>query len=283
MNLIEITDINATELDIFSRLPEVQLLRYYEPEPGVFLAESANVILRALESGYEPLSMLVETGRMKSEGRPVFEAIRKLWGKEKLEEISVYTAKREIVTQLTGYELVRGLWAVLRRKPVALLQEFCSDKKRIALLYDIVNPTNVGAIIRSAAALGMDGALLSRGSVDPLTRRATRVSMGTVFQMPWTVASKQDATGAGLIRQLQSYGFQTAAMALTDDCTSVDDKRLQDAQKLVIVLGTEGTGLPDEVIKACDYRVMIPMYHGVDSLNVAAASAVCFWEIAKPK
>ncbi len=283
MNLIEITDINAPELDIFARMPEVQLLRYFEPQPGVFLAESANVVLRALEAGYEPLSMLVETGRMESEAGPVFEGIKRLWGEEKLDEIPVYTAKREIVTRLTGYELVRGLWTVMRRKPVALLQDFCSDKRRIALLYDVVNPTNVGAIIRSAAALGMDGALLSRGSVDPLTRRATRVSMGTVFQMPWTVASKQDGTGADLIRQLQSYGFQTAAMALTDDCTSVDDKRLQEAERLVIVLGTEGTGIPDEVIDACDYRVMIPMYHGVDSLNVAAASAVCFWEIAKPK
>ena len=281
MNLIEITDINASELDIFARLPEVQLLRYYEPQPGVFLAESANVILRALETGYEPLSMLVETGRMDSEGRPVFECIKRLWGGEKLEEIPVYTAKREIVTQLTGYELVRGLWAVLRRKPVASLQEFCYDKKRITLLYDVVNPTNVGAIIRSAAALGMDGALLSRGSVDPLTRRATRVSMGTVFQMPWTVASKHDAVGAGLIRQLQSYGFQTAAMALTKDCIGVDDERLRAADRLAIVLGTEGTGLPDEVIDACDFRVMIPMYHGVDSLNVAAASAVCFWEVSK--
>ena len=281
MNLIEITDINAAELDIFARLPEVQLLHYYEPEPGVFLAESANVIQRALEAGYEPLSMLIETGRMESEGRPVFEAIERLWGEEKLETIPIYTARREIVTRLTGYELVRGLWAVLRRKPVAGLEEFCRGKRRITLLYDIVNPTNVGAIIRSAAALGMDGAMLSRGSVDPLTRRATRVSMGTVFQMPWTVASKQDNEGAGLIRQLQSYGFVVAAMALTEDCIGVDDEKLHKAERLAIVLGTEGTGLPDEIIDACDYRVMIPMYHGVDSLNVAAASAVCFWEIAK--
>ena len=281
MNYIEITDINAPELDVFSRLSEVQLYRYYEPEMGIFLAESANVILRALEAGYEPLSMLVETNRIEIEARPVFDAIEKICGKEKLNSIPVYTADSEIVTLLTGYTLVRGLWMTLRRKPETPIEEFCRDKKRITVLFDVVNPTNVGAIIRSAAALGMDGALLSYASVDPLTRRSARVSMGTVFQMPWTKASKEESEGINLIRTLQSYGFKTVAMALTEDSTSIDNDEIRANEKLAVVMGTEGTGLPKEVIAACDYRVMIPMYHGVDSLNVAAASAISFWELLK--
>ena len=281
MNFIEITDINAPELDVFSRISEVQLYRYYEPEIGIFLAESANVILRALEAGYEPLSMLVETNRIEIEARPVFDAIEKLFGKDKLESIPVYTADTEIVTQLTGYTLVRGLWMTLRRKPEIPVEEFCRDKKRITVLFDVVNPTNVGAIIRSAAALGMDGALLSYASVDPLTRRSARVSMGTVFQMPWTKAGKEESEGINLIRTLQSYGFKTVAMALTEDSTSIDNDEIRANEKLAVIMGTEGTGLPKDVIAACDYRVMIPMYHGVDSLNVAAASAVAFWELLK--
>ena len=281
MNFIEITDINAPELDVFSRISEVQLYRYYEPEIGIFLAESANVILRALEAGYEPLSMLVETNKIEIEARPVFDAIEKLFGKDKLESIPVYTADTEIVTQLTGYTLVRGLWMTLRRKPEIPVEEFCRDKKRITVLFDVVNPTNVGAIIRSAAALGMDGALLSYASVDPLTRRSARVSMGTVFQMPWTKAGKEESEGINLIRTLQSYGFKTVAMALTEDSTSIDNDEIRANEKLAVIMGTEGTGLPKDVIAACDYRVMIPMYHGVDSLNVAAASAVAFWELLK--
>ena len=281
MNFIEITDINSPELDVFSRISEVQLYRYYEPEIGIFLAESANVILRALEAGYEPLSMLVETNRIEIEARPVFDAIEKLCGKDKLESMPIYTADSEIVTQLTGYTLVRGLWMTLRRKPETPIKEFCADKKRITVLFDVVNPTNVGAIIRSAAALGMDGALLSYASVDPLTRRSARVSMGTVFQMPWTKASKEESEGINLIRTLQSYGFKTVAMALTEDSTSIDNDEIRANEKLAVIMGTEGTGLPKDVIAACDYRVMIPMYHGVDSLNVAAASAISFWELLK--
>ena len=281
MNLIEINDINSPALDVFTRISEAQLFRYYEPEPGVFLAESANVILRALEAGYEPLSMLVETGRIEVEAGPVFDAIEKSWGEEKKNTIPVYTAPREIVTKLTGYALVRGLWMVLRRKEAVSVNECCKDKKRIAVLYDVVNPTNVGAIIRSAAALGMDGALLTYPSVDPLTRRSARVSMGTVFQIPWAKASKEESEGISLIKQLQSYGFRTVAMALTEDSTSVDNEEIRANEKLAVVLGTEGTGLPKDVISACDYRVMIPMYHGVDSLNVAAASAISFWELLK--
>ncbi len=281
MNFFEITDINAPELDVFSRISEVQLYRYYEPEIGIFLAESANVILRALEAGYEPLSMLVETNRIGIEARPVFDAIEKLCGKDKLDSMPIYTADSEIVTQLTGYTLVRGLWMTLRRKPETPIDEFCADKKRITVLFDVVNPTNVGAIIRSAAALGMDGALLSYASVDPLTRRSARVSMGTVFQMPWTKATKEESEGINLILTLQSYGFKTVAMALTEDSTSIDNDEIRANEKLAVIMGTEGTGLPKEVISVCDYRVMIPMYHGVDSLNVAAASAISFWELLK--
>jgi tRNA G18 (ribose-2'-O)-methylase SpoU len=281
MNFIEITDINASELDVFSRISETQLYRYYEPEIGIFLAESANVILRALEAGYEPLSMLVEKERIEIEARPVFDAIEKLCGRDKLESMPIYTAESDIVTNLTGYTLVRGLWMVLRRKPEESVEEFCRDKKRITLLFDIVNPTNVGALIRSAAALGMDGALLSYASVDPLTRRSARVSMGTVFQIPWTKATKEESEGISLIRQLQSYGFKTVAMALTEDSTSVDSDEIRANEKLAVVMGTEGYGLPKDVIEACDYRVMIPMFHGVDSLNVAAAGAISYWELMK--
>lgn len=281
MNLIEITDLNAPELDVFSRITEPQLRTYYEPELGIFLAETGNVILRALEAGYEPLTVLVETEKMESEAGPVFDAIEKIWGKEKLDAIPVYTAKHEIVVNLIGYNLVRGLWMALRRKPEIPVEEFCRDKRRITVLFDVVNPTNVGAIVRSAAALGMDGALLTHASVDPLTRRAARVSMGTVFQIPWSRATLEESEGINLIRQLRSYGFKTVAMALTEDSTSIDNDEIRANEKLAVIMGSEGPGLPKEVIAACDYRVMIPMYHGVDSLNVAAASAVAFWELMK--
>ena len=281
MKTIEIKDINDPALDIFSRLSETELYHYNEPKPGFFLAESANVILRALEAGYEPFSMLIEKERMETEGAPVFEYIRIHLGEDILDSISVYTAGREIVTLLTGYTLVRGLWAVMRRRPLPALDDFLKGKKKVAVLYDIVNPTNVGAIIRSAAALGMDGALLSHDSVDPLTRRSARVSMGTVFQMPWTKLGKAGQTGSSLVMKLKSSGFVTAAMALDDNSVNVNDEKLLSSEKLAIFLGTEGDGLPDEVIDSCDFRVMIPMHHGVDSLNVAAASAVIFWEVTK--
>ncbi len=281
MNIIEINDIYAAELDVFARLSEAQLYRYYEPEPGIILVETAYVILRALEAGYEPLSMLVETSRMEVEAGPVFDKIRELWGDQKLEEIPVYTAERELVMDLTGYNLVRGLWMTLRRKKQETIEDFCKGKNRIALLYDVVNPTNVGAIIRSAAALGMEGALLTHSTVDPLNRRSARVSMGSVFQLPWTKASRQVSEGDALIRMLQKSGYKTVAMALTEDSTSIDNDNIREKERLAVVLGTEGTGLPEEVIKACDYRVMIPMYNGVDSLNVAAASAISFWELSK--
>lgn len=281
MNIIEIKDINAPELKVFAASSEAQLYRYFDPEIGIFMAESANVVLRALEAGYEPLSVLVEDSRFEIEGRPVFDAIEKHWGKEKLDSIPVYMAQREIVMNITGYNLVRGLWVTLRRKPEPSIEEFLKDKKRITVLYDVVNPTNVGAIIRCAAALGMDGALLTHPSVDPLTRRSARVSMGTVFQIPWTQASREESEGLNLIKRLQENGFKTVAMALTEDSTSVDNDEIRANDKLAILMGSEGPGLPKEVIAACDYRVMIPMYHGVDSLNVAAASAISFWELMK--
>ena len=281
MNLIKISDVNASELDVFARLTENQLRTYCEPEPGMFLAESASVILSALEEGYEPLEMLVETGRLEAEAKPVFDSVRKYCGKAKAESLPVYTADHDIVSQLTGYALVRGLWMTLRRKPLVPVDEFLRDKKRITVLYDVVNPTNVGAIIRCAAALGMDGVLLTHPSVDPLTRRSARVSMGTVFKIPWTQAQRDESEDLNLINTLQSYGFKTVAMALTDDSTSVDNESIRANERLAVVLGTEGTGLPKDVIAKCDYRVMIPMYHGVDSLNVAAASAISFWELLK--
>lgn len=281
MNFIEITDINAPELDVFSRITEPQLRTYFEPEIGIFLAETANVIMRAIEAGYEPLSMLVEKERLEAEAGPVFECIEKYCGKEKLTSMPVYIAGRGIVTQLTGYTLVRGLWMTLRRRPEMSVEEFCKDKKRITVLMDVVNPTNVGAIIRSAAALGMDGVLLTHASVDPLTRRSARVSMGTCFQIPWTKATLEESEGLNLLDILHSYGFKTVAMALTEDSTSIDNDEIRANEKLAVLMGSEGPGLPKDVIAASDYRVMIPMYHGVDSLNVAAASAVAFWELTK--
>lgn len=276
MKLTEVKDINAPEMDIFARATEPQLRL-----DGKFLAETASVILRALENGYEPVSVLIETGRLEAEARPVFEAVEKFLGKDFLDAIPVYVAEQEVVINMTGHHLARGLWMVMKRNPEISVEEFCRGKKRIAVLFDVVNPMNVGAIIRSAAALGMDGVLLTHPSVDPLTRRTARVSMGTVFQIPWARAGREESEGTALIKTLQDYGFKTVAMALTSDSTCVDNDEIRANDKLAVVLGTEGTGLPKDVIASCDYRVMIPMYHGVDSLNVAAASAISFWELMK--
>ena len=281
MNLIEIKDINAPEMDLFARATERELRTCEEPEGGLFLAESANVILRAIEAGYEPYSVLVETERLDVEAGPVFEAIEKYLGREKLDSLPVYIADRDVVTCLTGHTLVRGLWMALKRKPAVPVEDFCKDKRRIAVLMDVVNPVNVGAIFRSAAALGMDGVLLTHTSVDPLTRRTARVSMGTVFQIPWAQASLEESEGINMLKLLNSYGYKTVAMALTPDSTNVDNDEIRSNEKVAVLLGTEGTGLPKDVIAASDYRVMIPMYHGVDSLNVAAASAISFWELMK--
>ena len=277
MNLIEINDINASELDVYIRNTENQL----RAEESIFVAESAYVSLRALEAGYEPLSMLVETDRIEAEAQPVFKALEKICGKEKTKSIPVYVADRKIVINITGHKLVRGLWMTFRRKPELTVDDICKDKKRIAVLVDVVKAENVGAIIRSAAALGMDGVILTHPSVDPLTRRSARVSMGTVFQIPWAKASWEESQGTNLIEKIQSYGIKTVAMALTEESTSIDNDEIRVNEKLAVVLDTEGTGLPKDVISACDYRVMIPMYNGVDSLNVAAASAISFWELMK--
>ncbi|MCR5417528.1 MAG: RNA methyltransferase [Lachnospiraceae bacterium] len=277
LNLIPITDLAAPELSVYAHATEQELLHFNEPDPGIFIAETANVLIRALHAGYRIRSVLVEDRRFQTEALPVFETIEALYGAGELCSLPVYMAPHDVVSDLTGYNLVRGLWAVLERKPLPDVSTFCEDKNRIAVLTDVVNPTNVGAIIRSAAALGMEGVILTYPSVSPLTRRASRVSMGTVFQIPWTILPK-DADPVSLLKE---NGFETAAMALRDNSIPPDDAALGQAEKLAVFLGTEGTGLPDEVIEACDHKVMIPMAHGVDSLNVAAASAVIFWELAK--
>lgn len=279
MNIIRIKNLEDPGLDVFARRSEAQLYHFNEPDPGVFIAESAYVILRALEAGYKPLSLLVEEERMDAEAEPVLSRIGELYGEAFADEMPVYTAGKEVLAGLTGYALVRGLWAVLEREEVPGIESFCAGKDRITVLFDVVNPTNVGAIIRSAAALGMDGALLTHASVDPLTRRSARVSMGTVFQLPWTKLPDEKLCGAGVIRKLQELGYKTVAMALTDDSVDACNEEMLSNKRLAVIMGTEGYGLPDEVIEACDYRVMIPMEHGVDSLNVAAASAVIFWII----
>ena len=280
---IEIEDINSPDLDFYARYTEQQLRTVEDPAGGLFIAESAGVSVLALEAGYEPVSMLVERGRIDVEAGPVFEALTRLLGSGAKEALPVYVADHEVLVNLTGYALVRGLWMLFHRRPEVTVEEFCRGKKRIAVLYDVVNPVNVGAIIRNAAALGMDGVLLTHPSVDPLTRRASRVSMGTVFQIPWVRAGFEESKGLNLINILRSYGFKMTAMALTEDSTSVDSDEIRSNDKLAVVLGTEGTGLPKDVIRECDYRVMIPMFNGVDSLNVAAASAISFWELMKRK
>lgn len=269
MSIIEITDLEIPELEVYIDKKEVQLLHYYEPEPGIFIAESPNVILRALEAGYELLSLLMEK-------KPPGEKERAIL--DRCGEIPVYTASLEVLTRITGYQLARGMLCAMRRKALPSLKEICEGKRRIAILEDVVNPTNVGAIFRSAAALSMDAVLLTKGSSDPLYRRAVRVSMGTVFQIPWTIMDAGDWPERAM-QELRSMGYRTAAMALKEDSVSLKDERLKKEERLAIVLGTEGDGLAGRTIADCDYTVMIPMTHGVDSLNVAAASAVAFWEL----
>ena len=264
MNLIEITDFTAPELDVYARLTEAQLLNRFEPKKGMFIAESPKVIQRALDAGCEPVSILVERSRIVGESLEVI---------ERCGEIPVYTAGLDVLTQLTGYQLTRGLLCAMRRPKLPTAEEILSQARRVAVLEDVQNPTNVGAIFRSAAALGMDAVLLTPACSNPLYRRSCRVSMGTVFQVPWTYMDEN------WIDTLREQGFKTAAMALRDDSYSIDDPQLRQVERLAVVLGTEGDGLADGTITNCDYTVKIPMYHGVDSLNVAAASAVAFWEL----
>ena len=264
MNLIEITDFHAPELDVYARLTEAQLLNRFEPAKGMFIAESPKVIMRALDAGCEPVSILVERSRMVGESLDVI---------NRCEGVPVYTADLDVLTQLTGYQLTRGLLCAMRRPKLPTVEEVLSGTRRVAVLEDVQNPTNVGAIFRSAAALGMDAVLLTPGCSNPLYRRSARVSMGTVFQVPWTYVEEN------WVEQLRELGFKTAAMALKDDSYSIDAPELRAAEKLAVVLGSEGDGLAETTIARCDYTVKIPMYHGVDSLNVAAASAVAFWEL----
>ena len=264
MNLIELTDFSAPELDVYARLTEAQLLNRHNLKEGLFIAESPKVIDRALDAGCIPVSILVETAHLRGESQAVI---------DRCGDIPVYTARFDVLTQLTGYQLTRGMLCAMRRPALPSVEEICKTARRIAVLEDVMNPTNLGAIFRSAAALGMDAVLLTPACSNPLYRRSCRVSMGTVFQVPWTYLDEN------WIETLKNMGYKTCAMALKDDSYSVDDPALREVDKLAIVLGTEGDGLAASTIANCDYTVKIPMYHGVDSLNVAAASAVAFWEL----
>ena len=269
-NIIEINDITAPELDVYARTSEVQLLRYYEPEPGLFIAESPKVIERALNAGYEPLSFLVEHKDLEAEAKQIL---------ERYPEIPVYTAEYDVLVGMTGYALARGMLCAMKRRRLPSVEGICQNTSRIAILENVVNPTNIGAIFRSAAALHMDAVLLTSGCSDPLYRRAARVSMGTIFQIPWTYFDKKSSWPEEGMKSIQNLGFKTVAMALRDDSFSIDDPKLLAEEKLAIVLGTEGDGLARDTIAQCDYAVRIPMAHGVDSLNVAAACAVAFWQL----
>lgn len=271
-NIITITDFDAPELDVYARLTEVQLLNREKPEQGLFIAESPKVIERALDAGYKPISILVEEKHIEGQAKDVI---------ARCGEVPVYTAPFDVLTQLTGFQLTRGMLCAMRRPSLPGVEEVCAGARRIAVLENVMNPTNVGAIFRSAAALNMDAVLLTPACSNPLYRRAIRVSMGTVFQVPWTFigADISQWPHPGM-EQLKQLGFKTAAMALCDNSVSIKDPALMAEEKLAIILGTEGDGLASCTISDCDYTVKIPMSHGVDSLNVAAASAVAFWQLA---
>jgi len=273
-NMIEITDFDAPELDVYARLTEAQLLNKDHPEDGLFIAESPKVISRALDGGYEPVSVLVER-------KQVLEDAETIAVLGKCGNVPVYTAEFEVLTKLTGFKLTRGMLCAMKRRKLPGLQEICNGCDRIAVLENVMNPTNVGAIFRSAAALHMDAVILTGGCSNPLYRRASRVSMGTVFQIPWTFVDNSVIWPEEGMKILRELGFKTAAMALKEDSASIDDPELMKEDKLAVILGTEGDGLAPETIADCDYTVMIPMSHGVDSLNVAAASAVAFWQLGK--
>lgn len=272
IRMIEITDFHAPELDIFARKTEAQLLNKDHPEEGMFIAESPKVIERALNAGYTPVAVLVEKKQIEGEAASVL---------ARCDEIPVYTAEFDVLAQLTGFKLTRGMLCAMRRRGLPEVEKVCQNAKKVAVLENVMNPTNVGAIFRSAAALNMDAVLLTGGCSNPLYRRASRVSMGTVFQIPWTYFDKKTVWPSQGMAQLQNIGFKTVAMALRNDSVEIDDPELKRQEKLAIILGTEGEGLLAETMEACDYTVKIPMSHGVDSLNVAAASAVAFWELGR--
>ena len=270
-NIIEVTDLQVPELDVFARLTEAQLRNKMEPEKGVFVAESPKVIARALDAGCKPHALLMERKHITGQGAEII---------ARCGEIPVYTAEREVLAALTGYELTRGILCVMDRPKLPSVEDLCANARRVAVLEGVVDTTNIGAIFRSAAALHMDAVLLTPTCCDPLCRRAARVSMGTVFQVPWTrIGDHHSQWPQPGLQRLNDLDFRTAAMALTDNSVSIDDPALRAEDKLAIILGTEGDGLSAHTIAACDYTVKIPMSHDVDSLNVAAASAVAFWEL----
>jgi tRNA G18 (ribose-2'-O)-methylase SpoU len=305
INIIEIKDLDAPELQIYYNLNEAQLFHYFEPKPGIFIAESPKVIKRALDAGCVPMSFLMEKKHVKTQAKEILARCEKLQSQDikqtdKMEaengnssmaaehdipvctaecEIPVYIAEIEMLAKITGYQLTRGMLCAMYRPTLPSVEQLCKNARRVAILENVVNPTNVGAIFRSAAALGMDAVLLTSACADPLYRRASRVSMGTVFQIPWTYFDKNACWPDGAMDVLHKLGYKTAAMALRDDSVSIDDEKMMAEEKLAIVLGTEGDGLADHTIADCDYTVKIPMTHGVDSLNVAAASAVAFWQL----
>ncbi|MBO6155118.1 MAG: RNA methyltransferase [Lachnospiraceae bacterium] len=306
MNIIEVRDLSDSRLDLYTRYKENQLFHIYEPDLGVFIAETPQVIERALEAGYEAISVLTEEKYLSGFGGEVL---------EKCGDVPIYVATVEQISTMVGYNLTRGMLCAMRRKPYPSLEEICADARRIVVLEEVVNPTNVGAIVRSAAALGMDAVVLTSGCADPLYRRAARVSMGTIFQIPWTVlpayvenaksnilaaigdtdSDNHNTQGESVngfmnrksywphygMEKLNQLGFKTVSMALRDDSVGIDDEKLLQEDKLAVIMGTEGEGLMDATIDASDYTVRIPMKHGVDSLNVAAASAVAFYQLCK--
>ena len=270
-SIIEITDFTDPRLDIYARLTEAQLMNRFDPSNAMFIAESPKVIHRALDGGYRPISLLMESKDIEGSAADVI---------ARCGDIPLFTAPREVLEQLTGYKLTRGVLCAMARKTLPSVEDVLQGAKRIVILENVMNPTNVGAIFRSAAALGMDAVLLTPGCSDPLYRRSARVSMGTVFQIPWTFigteVSHWPEPGMGILHNL---GFKTAALALSDDSVSIDDPVLAAEERLALLLGSEGDGLTQQTIAHCDYTVKIPMYHDVDSLNVAAASAVAFWQL----
>lgn len=265
MNIIEISSLQEKGLEVFSTLTEAQLRMELEPEKGLFIAESPKVIRVALDAGWQPTALLCERKHIEGDARDIVERVG---------DIPIYTGSRELLAKLTGYTLTRGVLCAMRRKAMPSVAEVVKDARRIVVIEAVTDTTNIGAIFRSAAALGIDAVLLTRDTCDPLNRRAVRVSMGSVFLVPWTWLD-------GPITSLHEYGFHTAAMALSDNSISLDDTRLKEEPRLAVIMGTEGDGLPQQTISETDYTVKIPMAHHVDSLNVAAAAAVAFWELRK--
>ncbi len=265
----EIDDLSRPELAIYSEQSEIRLYRINEPEPGIFIAESPKVIFRALDAGYEPISLLLDKKQAEGEAKELVERCA-----AEYPEVPIYLGEDRVLTQITGFHLTRGTLCAMKRQMLPDVAQICKSARRITVLENVTNPTNIGAIVRSAAALGMDAVLFTYDCSDPLYRRAIRVSMGTVFQIPWTFLPKGNAP-----ELLRTYGFTSVAMALKENSVSINDERIRAAEKLAVFMGAEGEGLLDETINSCDHCVMIPMFHGVDSLNVAAASAVAFWAV----